>query len=86
MSDYIPIDCNFYDELVLLAMHEIRVTFIPNIYRVREGDFIKNLVTEPTKEEFMVLNSGIRIRLDEISNVSENLVFLNVSEDIMEEE
>ena len=86
MSDYIPIDCNFYDELVLLAMHKTRVTFIPNTYNVEEGDFVADLVTEPTKEEFLVLKSGIRIRLDKIANVSDRLVFLNVDESSFEEE
>jgi len=86
MSDYTPIDCNFYDELVLLAMHKTRLTFIPNIYAVEEGDYISDLVTEPSKEEFMVLNSGIKIRLDKISNVSDHLVFLNLSETLLEEE
>ena len=86
MSDYIPIDCNFYDELVLLAMRKTRITFIPNLYDVQEGDYIKDLVTEASKEEFMILNSGIKIRLDEISNVEENLVFLNFSETDFEEE
>ena len=86
MSDYIPIDCNFYDELVLLAMHKTRITFIPNTYRVEEGDFIVDIVTEPSKEEFIVLKSGIRIRLDHIANVSDHLVFMNVEEEMFEEE
>lgn len=86
MSDYIPIDCNFYDELVLLAMHKTRITFIPNTYDVNEGDFIKDLITESSKEEFLILNSGIKIRLDQISNVSDHLVFLNVEEAMFEEE
>ena len=86
MSDYIPIDCNFYDELVLLAMHKTKVTFIPNIYNVEEGDYLVDLVTEPSKEEFAVLKSGIKIRLDKISNVEGHLVFLNMDEDVFEEE
>ena len=86
MSDYIPIDCNFYDELVLLAMRKTKITFIPNHFNVEEGDFIKDLVTKPSKEEFMVLNSGKEIRLDLISNVSEHLVFLNLNEMDFEEE
>ena len=84
MSDYIPIDCNFYDELVLLAMRKTRVTFVPNFYDVEEGDYIKDLVTEPSKEEFMVLNSGIKIRLDEISSVDESVVFLHIDEEELE--
>ena len=86
MSDYTPIDCNFYDELVLLAIRKTRITFIPNLYEVEEGDYVKDLVTEASKEEFMILNSGIKIRLDEISNVEDNLVFLNFSEEDFEEE
>jgi len=86
MSDYIPIDCNFYDELVLLAMHKAKITFIPNIYNVEEGDYLVDLVTEPSKEEFAVLKSGIKIRLDKIANVEGELVFLNLDEDILEEE
>ena len=86
MSDYIPIDCNFYDELVLLAMRKTKVTFIPNIYNVEEGDYLVDLVTEASKEEFAVLKSGIRIRLDKIANIEGHLVFLNVSEEFFEEE
>ena len=86
MSDYIPIDCNFYDELVLLAMHKTRITFIPNTYKVDEGDYIIDLVTEPSKEEFLVLKSSIKIRLDKIANVSEHFIFLNVDEGMFEEE
>ena len=80
MSDYIPIDCNFYDELVLLAMHKTRIIFIPNTYNVEKGDYIADLVTEASKEEFLVLKSGIKIRLDHIANVSDHLVFLNIDE------
>lgn len=86
MSAYIPIDCNFYDELVLLAMHKTKVIFVPNIYNVEEGDIVVDLVTEPSKEEFLVLKSGIRIRLDEIANVADHLVFLNVEDADFEEE
>lgn len=86
MSDYIPIDCNFYDELVLLAMHKTKITCIPNIYNVEEGDCILDLVTEPSKEEFAVLKSGIKIRLDKIANVEGSIVFLNVEESVFEEE
>ncbi|MDF1698505.1 MAG: hypothetical protein P1U56_21820 [Saprospiraceae bacterium] len=86
MSDYIPIDCNFYDELVLLAMHKTRIVFIPNTFHVEEGDYIKDLVTKPSKEEFMVLHSGKEIRLDLIANVSDHMVFLNLDDDSFEEE
>lgn len=86
MSDYTPIDCNFYDELVLLSMRKTPVVFIPNKFNVPEGDYIKDLVTEPTKEEFMVLNSGIRIRLDQITTASDNILFLIADEDFFDKE
>jgi len=86
MSDYIPIDCNFYDELVLLSMHKTRIVFVPNKYEAPEGDYIVDLVTEPSKEEFMVLKSGIRIRLDEIASASDHIIFLNAGETFFGEE
>lgn len=86
MSDYTPIDCNFYDELVLLSMRKTSITFVPNKYNVQEDDYISDLVTEPTKEEFMILKSGIRIRLDEITTASDNIIFLNADEDYFGEE
>ena len=86
MSDYIPIDCNFYDELVLLSMRKTRVVFVPNKFGVLEDDYIIDLVTEPSKEEFMVMKSGIRIRLDEITGASDNVIFLNAGEDFFGEE
>ncbi|MFT6338602.1 MAG: hypothetical protein ACJATI_005377 [Halioglobus sp.] len=86
MSGYIPIDCNFYDELVLLSMRKTRVIFVPNKFEVPEDDYIVDLVTEPNKEEFMVMKSGIRIRLDEVTTASDNIIFLNAGEDFFGEE
>lgn len=86
MSDYIPIDCNFYDELVLLSMRKTRVTFVPNKFDVPADDYIIDLVTEPSKEEFMIMKSGIRIRLDEITATSDNIIFLVAGEGFFGEE
>ncbi len=86
MSDYIPIDCNFYDELVLLSMRKTRVVFVPNKFEVPEDDYIIDLITEPSKEEFMVMKSGIRIRLDEITTASDNIIFLKAGEDFFGDE
>ena len=85
MSDYIPIDCNFYDELVLLSMRKTRVVFVPNKYEVPKDDYIIDFITQSSKEEFMVLQSGIRIRLDEVTSASDNIIFLNVEEDYFQE-
>jgi len=70
----------------LLSMRKTRVVFVPNKYSVPEDDYIIDLVTESTKEEFMVMKSGIRIRLDEITSASENIIFLNAGEQYFEEE
>jgi|GEM_PF-440161 len=83
MNDYTPIDCNFYDELVLLSMRKTPIVFVPNKFDVEVGDFIKDLVTKPSKEEFMILNSGIEIRLDQITTASENILFLAADEDFL---
>lgn len=86
MADYIPIDCNFYDELVLLSMKKSRIIFVPNKYDVNENDYILDLITESTKEEYMIMKSGIRIRLDEIVTASDNILFLNAGEAFFEKE
>lgn len=86
MKPYTPIDCNFYDELVLLSMRKTPITFIPNKYNIPLGDYIKDLITLPSKEEFLVMSSGTRIRLDEISTSAEHMLFLQIDESYFEEE
>lgn len=72
MTDYKPIDCNYYDVLILYAMHKDQV-FVT--YENDDGDqqtvqaVILDLFTKQ-KEEFMRLSSGIVIRLDRVLSVS----------------
>jgi len=83
MNEYTPIDCNFYDELVLLSMRKTPITFVPNKFKVPEGDYIRDLVTKPSKEEFLILNSGIEIRLDQITTASDHILFLIADEEFL---
>ena len=67
-QDYQPISCNFYDELTLLAMRKKTCEIV---YRVNEQKVttvtgvIRDIYTKE-KEEFVVLESGLAIRLDQL--------------------
>jgi Rho-binding antiterminator len=72
---YQPIDCDFYDELVLLAMKKVTVTLLPYPFEEWEELKVKDLVTR-SKEEFMVFSNGQEIRLDQIDALDETTIFL----------
>lgn len=84
MKPYKPVPCAFYDDLALLALKKERVVFMPNIYNIDNDVYIKDIVTKSTKEEVIVLNDGKEIRLDYISSLENNILFLDMS--ILEEE
>ena len=86
MKGYTPIDCNLYDRLVLLSSHKSPIVMIPNKYNIAQGDYITDLVTIATKEEFMIMKSGLRIRLDEIASAEGAIVFLHTDERYFQEE
>lgn len=66
-TDYIPISCSFYDELEAAAVKKISV---PIIYL--ENNQKKKIEAKVVdfrtflKEEFVILDSGLEIRLDRI--------------------
>ncbi len=68
MSTYIPINCSYYDELEAIATLRKVVTIH---FRDQAGidrqvnAKITNLFTKE-KEEFMVLDNGLQIRLDQL--------------------
>lgn len=71
MSDYIPINCSYYDELEAIATlrRQVEVIYyaddhLHRLSRVR----IKDLFTK-NKEEYIVLDSGHTIRLDHLVKV-----------------
>jgi len=66
-TDYIPIACHFYDELESAA---VKRTLSTIIYKEdNEEKTVEDYVVDfknINKEEFAVLKSGLRIRLDKI--------------------
>ena len=70
MSTYIPINCSYYDELEAAAT---QAKIVKLIYRDQSGEKqldirIVNLYTK-NKEEFMVLENGLEIRLDHLLSI-----------------
>lgn len=74
--DYQPIDCNYYDELVLIAMRKREVTIV---YRISEQKIttiqsvIRDIYTK-NKEEFILLETGEPVRLDKLVSVDGKIV------------
>ena len=70
MSTYIPINCSYYDELEAAAT---QAKIVKLVYRDKSGEKqldtrIVNLYTK-NKEEFMVLENGLEIRLDHLLSI-----------------
>ncbi len=73
MKTYIPISCSFYDQLEDIAVRKIKSKIIyleDNSKKIVEDYIVdfKNI----NKEEFLVLSSGDKIRLDmliEVNNI-----------------
>lgn len=64
---YVPVACHFYDELESAAVKRVKSTivYLDEDTKKTIEDFVvdfKNI----NKEEFAVLKSGLRIRLDKI--------------------
>lgn len=84
MKPYQPASCTFYDKLALWAMRKTPVQFMPDIFDLGTKTYIKDIVTTPEKEEYVVLNTGFEIRLDVISQIDEGIVYLDLA--VLEEE
>lgn len=73
---YIPIDCNFYDEIEILAMRKSKSTIVylseENEQRTIEG-VIKNVYAK-NKEEFLEMESGLIFRLDRLVSLDGKIV------------
>ncbi len=68
MTDYLPINCSYYDELEAIATLKKVVTIVycdEQGGEVNATTRITNLFTRQ-KEEFMVLENGIQFRLDRL--------------------
>ena len=68
--DYIPINCNFYDELEALATlgKKCDILFLREEARVTLTGVIKDLYTREGVE-YLKMDSGLEIRLDKLVQV-----------------
>jgi len=66
-NDYIPISCAFYDELEAAAVKKINsiIVYEENLEEKSITDLIIDFKTKD-KQEFVLLKSGLKIRLDKI--------------------
>ena len=73
---YVPIDCNFYDEIEILAMRKRKSTVVyfseKNEQSTIEG-VIKNVYAK-NKEEFLEMESGLIFRLDRLISLDGKIV------------
>lgn len=73
---YVPIDCNFYDEIEILAMRKNKTTVIylseNDVPTTIEG-IIKNVYAK-NKEEFLEMESGLIFRLDRLVSLDGKIV------------
>lgn len=69
-NNYKPIACHFYDELEALAVKrtKLHIIYLEDNKQKEIEDLIVNFKTL-NKEEFMILSSGLQIRLDKIVRV-----------------
>jgi Rho-binding antiterminator len=76
MTNYIPINCSYYDELEAIATLKKVVTIV---YSNEQGEEVSavtriiNLYTR-SKEEFMVLENGVQFRLDRLVSADGKVV------------
>lgn len=82
---YKPIDCNFYDELVLLAMKKAMVTLLPYPWEVFEPVHVVDLYTD-SGAEFMKFSNDEILRLDLITALDEDVLILDTFNFTHEEE
>ena len=73
MSDYKPVACHFYDELESAAVKR-KLNTIVFMNDENKEETIKDLIVDfktYEKQEFALLKSGLKIRLDKIINFNE---------------
>ena len=71
VKDYVPIDCNFYDELVLRTMRKTNLSVKAGETIIKQNITIADLITD-NKEEFIILSDGTKMRLDNIIDLKDN--------------
>lgn len=73
---YIPINCNFYDEIEIRAMRKSKTTVIylsENDEPTTIEGVIKNVFAK-NKEEFLEMKSGLIFRLDRLISLDGKIV------------
>jgi transcriptional antiterminator Rof (Rho-off) len=68
-AQYTPVDCDFTDELEFVAVRKIPVTvshWDEEDRLVKSEGLVADIQTTASKEEFLVMKSGEKIRLDHI--------------------
>ncbi len=73
---YIPINCDFYDEIEILAMRRTKCKIV---YQNKENEVqtiegIINDVYAKNKEEFLIVNKELKIRLDQLISIDDKMV------------
>ncbi len=69
-KDYIPIDCNYYDELLLAVLNRrsVEITYEVDGLTEQIQDTIIDVFTSEGAE-YITTSSGLRIRLDHLISV-----------------
>jgi len=73
---YVPIDCNFYDEIEIRAMRGNKCTVIYLSEKEEQTTIegvIKNVYSK-NKEEFLEMESGLIFRLDRLISLDGKIV------------
>lgn len=73
---YIPINCDFYDEIEILAMRKSKCKVVyrdkEDIVQTIEG--VINNVFSKNKEEFLIVNDELKIRLDRLISIDGKII------------
>ncbi|RYY23421.1 MAG: hypothetical protein EOO04_14325 [Chitinophagaceae bacterium] len=74
MEKYVPINCDYYDELEALATtgKQVRVVYQENGEQSEAHGIIKDLYTKESVE-YMKLDNGFTLRLDKLVEVDGKL-------------
>ena len=73
---YVPIDCNFYDEIEILSMRKSKSTVVYICEKDEQTTIegvIKNVFAK-NKEEFLEMESGLIFRLDRLISLDGKVV------------
>ena len=74
VEDYVPIDCNFYDVLVLHAMKKTSLQ-VNDPTTGNTSKSIKDIYTRG-KEEFLLMDDETEIRLDQVVSLKDGVLIL----------